>query len=75
MFDWIKLAVLLLQLANKIVSWAHDQGLIDEGRQQVISETALAIAAKVRTRDQIMEAVNAMSDKDVDVGLRGLEPE
>lgn len=74
MFDWIKVAILFLQLANKIVSWAHDRGLIDEGRQQVISENALAIAGKVRTRDQIMEQVNAMSDADVDIGLTGLEP-
>jgi hypothetical protein len=72
--DWIKLAVLLLQLANKIVNWAHDQGKIDEGRQQAIGEMALAIAARVRSRDQIMEQVNAMSDSDVDDGLRGLEP-
>lgn len=74
MFEWIKLAVLFLQLANKIISWAHDQGLIDEGRQQVIAEMSLAIAAKVRTRDQIMEKVNAMSGEEVDDGLRSLEP-
>lgn len=73
MFDWIKLALLLLQLANKIVSWVHDQGLIDEGRQQVIGEMALAIAAKVRTRDQILEKVNALSDADVDAELGKLE--
>ena len=74
MFDWIKLAVLLLQLANKIVSWVHDQGLIDEGRKEAIAESALAIAGKVRSRDQILEKVNAMSDDTVDAGLRGLEP-
>lgn len=74
MFDWIKLAVLFLQLANKIVSWMQDQQMIDEGRRQVIAENSLAIAAKVRSRDQIMAQVAAMSDADVDAGLRDLEP-
>lgn len=74
MFSWIELAILLLKLANQIVSWAHDQGKIEEGRQEVISEMSLAIASKVRTRDQILERVNAMSPEEVDAGLRDLEP-
>ena len=74
MFSWIELAILLLKLANQIVSWAHDQGKIEEGRQEVISEMSLAIASKVRTRDQILEKVNAMSPEEVDAGLRDLEP-
>lgn len=70
--EWISLVVALLKLVNAIVNWAHDNGLIDEGRKQVIAETALNIAAKVRTRDQIREQIDAMSEADVDSQLGGL---
>lgn len=74
MFDWLQFAILLLKVVNAIINWAHDRGLIDEGRRQVIAENAFNIAAKVQTRDQLREKINAMSEEQVDAELRNLEP-
>jgi hypothetical protein len=72
MFDWVQLAILLLKLVNGIINWAHDRGMIDEGRRQVLAENALNIATKVQTRDQIREKIDAMSEAEVDAQLGGL---
>lgn len=72
MFDWITLAILLLKVVNAIINWAHDRGMISEGRRQVIAENAVAIATKVQTHDQIREKIDAMSDDEVDQSLRDL---
>ena len=45
-----------------------------DGRNEVIAEMALAIAQRVASKKAIQEKVNAMSDAEVDAGLRGLEP-
>lgn len=74
MFDWVQLAILLLKVVNGIINWAHDRGMIEEGRQQVIGEYALNIAAKTRTKEQIREKVDAMSEDEVDAELHDLEP-
>lgn len=71
---WVQLAVALLGLINTIVSKARERELLTEGQRQEIARQSLAIAAKVRTRDQIRKQVDAMSDEQVDAGLRELEP-
>jgi hypothetical protein len=71
-FGWLELAVWALKLANAIINWAHDNGMIDEGRRQVIAEYAVKIAAKVETRDKIRERVDAMDEAEVDKELSGL---
>lgn len=71
-FDWVKLAILGLQLINKLVNWLHDRGMIDEGRRQVIAELAGNIANKVKVRDEIRKQVDAMSEEEVDKGLADL---
>lgn len=72
MFDWINLAIILLKVVNAIINWAHDRGMISEGRRQVIAEHAVAIATKVQTRDQIREKIDAMSDDQVNKALHDL---
>lgn len=74
MISWISFALALLKLVNSIISWAHDRELISEGYREAFAEQALAIATKVRTRDQIREKVDAMSEVEVDDALHGLEP-
>lgn len=74
MFSWLELAIWMLKLANAIVNWAHDRGMIDEGRRQVIKEFTLAIAAKVATKKQIQEHIDGLDDAQVDSELRDLEP-
>ncbi len=74
MISWIEIALAVLKLINSLVTWAKERELISEGQRQELAQEAIAIAAKVHTRDQILEKVNALSDADVDSQLRGLEP-
>jgi hypothetical protein len=73
-FSWIEFAVVALKVINAIINWAHDRGMIDEGRRQVIAEYAMKIATKVETRDKIRERVDAMDEAEVDKELGDLEP-
>ena len=73
-FSWIEFAILALKVINAIINWAHDRGMIDEGRRQVIAEYAMKIATKVETRDKIRERVDAMDEAEVDKELGDLEP-
>jgi hypothetical protein len=74
MFSWISLALALLKLVNGIMTWARQRELISEGYDQAIAEVAQSIMVKTTAGKAIMEKVNAMSDAQVDDGLRGLEP-
>lgn len=71
-FDWVQLAILGLQLLNKLVNWLHDRKMIDEGRRQVLAELAANIGEKVKVRDEIRKQVDAMSEDEVDRGLADL---
>lgn len=72
--SWISLALTLLKIANVIVNWAHERELISEGYDKAIGEVTQAILVKTTAGKAIMEKVNAMSDPEVDAGLRRLEP-
>jgi hypothetical protein len=72
MLTYLDLAIALLKLVNSIISYFRDRGLIDQGRAQVIAETAAAISKKVAARDKIKDEVNAMSEDQVDKGLADL---
>jgi hypothetical protein len=72
MLSWVELAIILLKVVNGIINWAHDRGMIDEGRRQVIAERAANILAKTKIRDEIREKVDAMSEAEVDEGLADL---
>lgn len=74
MFTWIGLALQLLKLVNSIMLWAKERELISEGYDKAIAEQTQLILVKTEAGKRIMEKVNAMSDAEVDAGLRGLEP-
>lgn len=73
--SWVSLALTLLKVVSQIMTWARERELISEGYDKAIAETAQSIMLKTDTGKKIMEKVNAMSDQEVDDGLRGLEPE
>lgn len=75
MLDVIKLAILVMQFIGKMFDKWRDKGLIDQGYDKAIAEAAQSILVKTTAGKAIMEKVNAMSDAEVDAGLRGLEPE
>jgi hypothetical protein len=71
---WVSLALALLKFVNTIMMWARERELINKGYDQAIAEVTQSILVKTAAGKAIMEKVNAMSDAEVDAGLRGLEP-
>jgi hypothetical protein len=72
--SWISLALTLLKVVNLIMNWARERELISKGYDQAIAEVTQSILIKTDAGKKIMERVNAMSDAEVDAGLRDLEP-
>jgi hypothetical protein len=72
--SWISLALMLLQIVNKIMSWANARELVSQGYDKAIAEVTQSILVKTEAGKKMMEKVNAMSPEEVDAGLRGLEP-
>lgn len=72
---WVSLALALLKFVNAIMTWARERELISQGYDHAIAEVTQSILVKTTAGKAIMEKVNAMSDNEVDAGLRGLEPE
>jgi hypothetical protein len=71
---WVSLALALLKLVNTIMMWARERELITKGYDQAIAEITQQILVKTTAGKALMEKVNAMSDAEVDTGLRDLEP-
>ena len=72
---WVSLALALLRFVNGIMNWARERELISQGYDEAIAEVTQSILVKTTAGKAIMEKVNAMSDAEVDAGLRKLEPE
>jgi hypothetical protein len=64
----------LLKLVNLLVDVAQQNKWMKAGADAEIAKTSAAILAKTAAGKAIMEKVNALSDSDVDIALRGLEP-
>lgn len=74
MFTWPEIILLVLKLVNAVMSEVHDAKSFQAGTDAEIAKTSAAILRKTQAGKAIMEKVDAMSDADVDTGLRGLEP-
>lgn len=74
MFTWAEIILLLLKVVNAIMGEAHDQRQFQAGADAEIAKISAAIMRKTAAGKAIMEKVDAMSDKEVDDGLRDLEP-
>lgn len=72
--DWLGLALAVMKFVNLIMGYVDREKSRQDGRNEVIAEMALAIAQRVATKKAIQEKVDAMSDAEVDDGLRDLEP-
>ena len=64
--SWLKIGLLLLQVANKIFDSVRRQQDFNAGRDAEISKQSMAILAKTAQGKQIMEKLNSMSDAEVD---------
>lgn len=74
MFGWIELALVIMRVVEKIINYAHDNGLIDQGRREEIAATAKRIADKMAIKQEIKEKIDAMPIEQVDKELVNLEP-
>lgn len=74
MFTWPEIVLLVLKIANAIMTEVRDQKSFQAGTDAEIAKVSAAILGKTQAGKVIMEKINAMSDEDVDTGLRGLEP-
>ena len=75
MITWAEIALLVLKIADAIMGQINNQKQFQAGTDAEIAKVSAAILAKTMVGKAIMEKVNALSDTDVDAGLRGLEPE
>ena len=73
--SWLSLALSLLKLVNMIMGYMRERELISKGYDKAIAEVTQSILVKTEAGKKIMERVNALTDEEVDAGLRGLEPE
>lgn len=74
MFTWPEIVLLVLKIANSIMTEYTNQKSFQAGTDAEIAKVSAAILSKTKAGKAMMEKVNAMSDKEVDAGLRDLEP-
>jgi len=70
----IGLVLAVLKFVNLLLNAIGHEKAKADGRNEVIAELALNIARKVSSKKAIQEKVDAMSDEELDLGLRDLEP-
>jgi len=74
MFTVPEIVLLVLKIANAILTEVHDTTAYQAGTDAEIAKVSAAIMRKTQAGKAIMEKVDAMDDKGVDAGLRDLEP-
>lgn len=74
MISWVEIVLLLLKVARAILEQINQDKWVQAGYDKAIAEAAQDVLVKTRAGKAILEKVNAMSDKDVDDALHGLEP-
>jgi hypothetical protein len=74
MFTWGSIILAALKFINAIMGAVNREKWMQAGADAEIAKISAAILQKTEAGKKIMEKVNAMSDAEVDDGLRGLEP-
>jgi hypothetical protein len=72
--SYIGLAIALLKFVSGLMNYVDRQAAMKSGADAEIAKISAAILQRTAAGKKMMEKVNAMSDADVDAGLRGLEP-
>jgi hypothetical protein len=75
MLTWAKLALVLLQVVNKIIGTLQQDKYINIGYDRAIAEQAALILKRNTYANQAMEAINALDANATDKLLQQLEPE
>lgn len=74
MFTWPSIILAVLKLINEIMGAVNRDKWMQAGADAEIAKITASILGKTTAGKAILEKVNAMSDDEVDAGLRGLEP-
>ena len=74
MFTWAEIVLLILKIANAIMSEVHDQKSFQAGTDAEIAKTSAAILAKTSAMKELKDQINALTSDAVDSALRDLEP-
>lgn len=74
MFTYASLILAILKVINSFMDYVNRKDLMQAGADAEIAKTSASILRKTQAGKAIMEKVDAMSDADVDAGLRELEP-
>ncbi len=74
MTTWASVILLALKIINAIMGAVNREKWMQAGADAEIAKAALAVLSGTEAGKKIMERVNAMSDAEVDTGLRDLEP-
>lgn len=74
MLTYAKLALILLQVANKLLNAWHDAQQFDAGVDAEIAHTSASILAKTKVGKETMQQVMGLTDAQVDEALKQLEP-
>lgn len=62
---WVQFAILLLQLANKIVDWRKRENLLSEGEQRAYAKQLAVNAQRVEITKAIDKKFETASDAEV----------
>jgi hypothetical protein len=73
-FTWAKIALLVLKIADAIMTFVGNQKQFQAGTDAEIAKVSTSILSKTAAGKAVLEKINALSDSDVDAQLRGLEP-
>lgn len=71
MFDWVKLALLLLQLANKIVDRRRERGLLQEGEERAYAKQLVENARQTKIIKEIEERLLHATPEEILTELEG----
>lgn len=71
---WLELGLSLLKLANYIFAQVQAKQQFDAGYDKAVASAALQTLKMTVAGRAIIDQIEAMSDKDVDDLLKGLEP-
>lgn len=71
---WVQLILAVLQVADKLLAYFHDQGQIQAGTDAALAAVSQSILAKTAIGKAMLDKVTKMTDKEVDDALKNLEP-
>lgn len=68
---YLKIVLLLLQLARSIMAWLEREKAIKEGERREVAKQLAAIAAAAQIKAETQQEISRLSDAQVDDSLSG----